>query len=879
MSKRKNTYESNVREFLPVEILNNTLDDSSVKEIQKICNTNKNDLEILKSNFQKMMTVLKSKSIDNVIIESLEKSTESDTLKAYAEAFSNVLKGIKTAIDVLPMCNDHPVAKTNKFSNLFKAYVINNEGTKKSLFGANASKLNPSDIVLVFNKGPIETLNNIDGSPIKGKYVMGVSLKSTNKKGGKTGFKNPGAIPFAKQMLIDIGGGSGKDYTNGKAKKFNTNMGKFINNVRKYVKILGAESDLALDTKGVIAKDIGDSQIKAYYKTTPKNVKANQSFKTLAMTMGRMCQSVLRDELFDIYDSCTKTPEGQKALLNHIFNYWFGVAELDPQYFVYEIKDTKINNVNEFTVEVFNWTTDNLGKMIGNGDLKVTRVALDSISIDTTNGTNVFDCRFKFGDRLGISSMKMSASSKFGEKVEAGKDTSVKPEYVSVFDATKNYTDSAEIAKIQKAMNVLSKKKVEESIDQTEYNYFKSKFGGSILRESKNTHIEHLEDMLFNAGVKGTREAINTARYVRDVLDGKVSNKNLSMKFDGSMSVVVGIDPSDNEFFVAKKSAFNKNPIVYKSVSDINRDDIKPELKRIFIDLYTLLNHKVSGVYQGDLLFGRGDKTIGTDMNGEKSIMFHPNTIVYSIPVSSKELYDRVNKAKIGIAWHTEYTGSSLEKLSARASNNIAPFFDSKDVFSIGSELKSEDVNLSESDKKQIDEKLSEIGKLFQSMKPATLNDISNDTQLKMLVKAFYNSKIKADTSIASIPKFVRELIEYINQKYQRDIDKLKTMTAKERTQAKRDEVLEYFEKTPKEEIEKLFKLFKLLSDVKIILIKQLNKIGGMNTFLKTRDGFKTTNQEGFVVADEEGNLIKLVDRLEFSKANFSPEFLKGWDR
>ena len=51
-------------------------------------------------------------------------------------------------------------------------------------------------------------------------------------------------------------------------------------------------------------------------------------------------------------------------------------------------------------------------------------------------------------------------------------------------------------------------------------------------------------------------------------------------------------------------------------------------------------------------------------------------------------------------------------------------------------------------------------------------------------------------------------------------------------------------------------------------------------TFLKTRKGYRTTGQEGYVAIDKlGGDAVKIVDRMEFSFANFSPTILKGWDK
>ena len=61
--------------------------------------------------------------------------------------------------------------------------------------------------------------------------------------------------------------------------------------------------------------------------------------------------------------------------------------------------------------------------------------------------------------------------------------------------------------------------------------------------------------------------------------------------------------------------------------------------------------------------------------------------------------------------------------------------------------------------------------------------------------------------------------------------------------------------------------------------IYKLNELSKIDTFVKTKSGFKVTGVEGFVAIDRtEGGAVKLVDRMEFSTNNFSKDIIKGWD-
>ena len=193
----------------------------------------------------------------------------------------------------------------------------------------------------------------------------------------------------------------------------------------------------------------------------------------------------------------------------------------------------------------------------------------------------------------------------------------------------------------------------------------------SVLTESKNTHMEHIEDMIFNEGSAGARRAINSLRNLRDMLAGNSSQKvNATVKWDGAPAIFAGIDPDDGKFFVAKKGIFNVNPQLFKTQADINRSlsgDLRDkftialrEFRRLGIE---------QGVFQGDLLFTKGDVKAAT-ISDEKMLTFHPNTIVYAVPAASG-LGQRIRKASIGVIWHTSYSGKTLQGMKASFGKGI----------------------------------------------------------------------------------------------------------------------------------------------------------------------------------------------------------------
>lgn len=398
----------------------------------------------------------------------------------------------------------------------------------------------------------------------------------------------------------------------------------------------------------------------------------------------------------------------------------------------------------------------------------------------------------------------------------------------------------------------------------------------NIDNVEKNLHLVHLEDAIINNGVEGARLAINHLRSIRNTLAGTAERSmNISTKFDGSPAIFAGIDPSDGKFFVAKKSIFNKNSKVYKTKSDIDADtsgDLNEKLK-LALDEFPKLG--IKGVIQGDFLYAKNDlKKITID--NESYITFHPNTIVYAVPEKSK-LAKRILRSKLGVVWHTVYRGDSFETMSANFGEKIGS--DHKKVSSIVSIDPSFDNN-TVYNAEQVTKFLSNAGKTFQSLNSNALNGIGTNEKRRVQVNKFINTKIRNGERITNTNKFVDDLIVHLNEYFDSEISKKKSKRGIASAEQAKEEVMSYFKKSEKEDIEKMFVLYNYVIDAKTMLIENMNGANEIKTFLKTREGYVATGQEGFVAMDHFGkNAVKLVNRLEFSKANFNPEFEKGWKR
>ena len=400
----------------------------------------------------------------------------------------------------------------------------------------------------------------------------------------------------------------------------------------------------------------------------------------------------------------------------------------------------------------------------------------------------------------------------------------------------------------------------------------------SYITEQKNTHMTHIEDKVIYGGVRGTREAILALRSLRDMLKG-THDGNVSVKWDGAPAIFAGTDPSDGKFFVAKKGIFNKNPKVYKSPADVDADTSGDLADKLKLALRYLPELGIKGVVQGDFLFGPGD--VSTDaIKGEKYVTFHPNTIVYAVPAGTPSARD-VLSSKIGIVWHTTYKGSTFETMKASYGVNVAKLKKSKNVWSQDAMLRDmTKFTMTEKDTEEVNGYLSQAGKIFNKINGTTLRSLEASPELSRLIETYNNSFVRSGTIIANTSTHVTGLIKWIEARFQKEADKRKTEKGKSAQYAKRDEVLKFFSNNNKKSLKLMFDLQKMLVLAKLKLINILNRLSKTKHFVKTRNGYATTGPEGYVAIDKlGGDAVKIIDRMEFSYNNFSPEILKGWDK
>lgn len=386
----------------------------------------------------------------------------------------------------------------------------------------------------------------------------------------------------------------------------------------------------------------------------------------------------------------------------------------------------------------------------------------------------------------------------------------------------------------------------------------------SFITESldveKLKHLEHAEDHIIHGGHEGVKHAADTLENVHNILTGKKSSAKITTKYDGAPSIVFGINPENNRFFVATKSAFNKTPKLNYTAKDIdeNHGQSPGLVEKLRVALKELPNimPKDGGVYQGDVMYTKGDVE-----DSGKQYSFTPNTITYTADKDSHH-GRRIGAAKIGVVVHTKYSGARghharLADMKAGFDVNHNKFQTDPNVHMINPEIK--DAKISGIDNKKYQKHITDATQLYSKMDPEAFDSaLTNEHQT--LIKRYIN-KCVANDDVPSVKGYQ----QYIDTVGKKDIEKLKTQSGKDKKQEALDSKLDHI-KQHKDHFEQILRLHSNIQKAKDVLTSAL--ASSVDTGFKTTIGGKETKPEGFV-AIHGGRPTKLVDRAEFSRSNF----------
>jgi len=395
-----------------------------------------------------------------------------------------------------------------------------------------------------------------------------------------------------------------------------------------------------------------------------------------------------------------------------------------------------------------------------------------------------------------------------------------------------------------------------------------------FFTKDKNTHLEHLEDDIINRGAVGGENAINFLKAVRNMLAGSGKGTNMTVKWDGAPAIICGVNPENGKFFVGTKSVFNKTPKINYTARDIARNHSGVVADKLRVCLANLSRLNIKGILQGDLLFTDDLKSINID--GQKMISFTPNTITYAVPQDS-DIGKRIAKAKMGIVFHTQYSGKTMDSLSAgfgtvRGSSN-------RNVFLASAGYKSTAVMFSKQELSKFDAQIRMAEGSLKRAKPILdlmSKNISDDTSVGYRLKTYFNYYIKnSNAGMDKVSVMQKQFRDYYENYINAEIDSRKTPRGKEKfIKAKKDN-LRFIDRN-KSALYMAIASHITLGNAKNTLLQKMSQIQSIGNFIRTSTGYRVTAPEGYVAVDSVAGAIKLVDRLEFSRQNFTMP--KGWN-
>jgi len=351
-----------------------------------------------------------------------------------------------------------------------------------------------------------------------------------------------------------------------------------------------------------------------------------------------------------------------------------------------------------------------------------------------------------------------------------------------------------------------------------------------IVEGAKDARIEHLEDLVFEKGTRGIRDAVEIMRHAAEDTRGTTT-----VKWDGKPAIVFGRKP-DGTFVLTDKSGFGAKGYDGLATSPEHiarmmamRSGDRTELIGLYQKLFPLLRaatpENMRGFVQGDLLY------TNTPPEEAGAYVFRPNFVEYKIPASSK-LGQRIGRSEVGVAVHTRYrdVDAAAEAIKQVTLNEVPGLLliepSVKDI---------RNVELNAGLVKQLSQIVSSQGAAIDSLfNPADLR-AAGITDLPQLCKRYINSRITSNYD---------NLLHGFG-------DWLKTNV----TPRKFNNIVEYLQspRTNMAGITAAFTAFLLLHDIKTDMLAQLDR--------------QQPGQEGWVLATPAGR-AKLVNRFGFSAGN-----------
>ena len=397
-----------------------------------------------------------------------------------------------------------------------------------------------------------------------------------------------------------------------------------------------------------------------------------------------------------------------------------------------------------------------------------------------------------------------------------------------------------------------------------------------FITEEANVHLYHIEEDIIRNGMVGAKSAVRYLYGLVDMLGGSTEgNVKVTVKWDGAPAIVCGKDPLNGKWFVGTKSVFAKTPKVNYTFEDIDRNHPAGGLnKKLKYAHRYLQNLNIDGVVQGDLMYTPGDLK-PERIDGEAFLTFTPNTITYAVQKGS-ELYDKITKSKIGIVFHTKYSGDTFGTMNAEFGVDVSGFGENGNVWYDDAYYKdlSGTATFSSKQTLAVKTKVDQIAQLVEQVPMPLWMKLSTNKDFTTYMLQFINKLVRGNKLQMSGKEMMQQFLNYYRDVQAQAKDKLKTDKAKD----KRDEMVALMGKLFSENakgVENILNIHNRTIAVKNEILKQINSVKSTKQFIKTDTGYEVTNPEGYVSIDNDGQAVKLVDRLTFSRQNFNAA--KNW--
>jgi hypothetical protein len=392
-----------------------------------------------------------------------------------------------------------------------------------------------------------------------------------------------------------------------------------------------------------------------------------------------------------------------------------------------------------------------------------------------------------------------------------------------------------------------------------------------VLTEFKRTHLEHIEDIIITDGYDGGKAVVEYFRALLLTLKGTSSEAvKVSVKWDGAPAVVCGINPDNGKFFVGTKSVFAQNAKINYTKRDIannhGTDDLGQKLLKCLVHIKKL---NLPGVYQGDLLFTDEDIT-RKNIDGKPNLTFTPNTITYAVPEQS-DIGKQIDRAKVGIIFHTTYVGDSIANMNAQAGVNIESFGTSADVFFDNATYKdvSGSAKFTDEETKQFYNGIEKLEGLLNNVPRNLSSLLGENNDFVGYFQMYINAMVKQGEIPTNVNQFLKGFKKFYADRMQQQISGLKAQKALQLRQDKMKQMPAFLTRA-KQPLQAMLTFYKAVQSMKLFVMKKMNQAMAIGSFAQTENGLEVIDPEGFVAVDKTGNAVKLVDRLGFSRRNLT---------